>query len=206
MNLSEFEHRFDALWKEKYAIYDPATSHWTVKHADDIARRHTHEMLMEYAREAHQVAISRRRKNKAQRFFDELGVDPADIDLNSTTVGMEQENAYPAIKQMKGRIMYIERKAGQLTGEARIGRVTCSKSGRTLYYGSLAFRSLAGAGFKSNYYCVETGEDYWISGCKQNGEDRLYGERVPVTIDEDVREEYWTRIRRQPERKEHMLS
>lgn len=59
--------------------------------------------------------------------------------------------------------------------------------------------SLDGTGFKSNYRCVETGEDYWISGCKRSGEDRLYGERVPVHIDEDVREEYWTEIRRQPE-------
>lgn len=39
------------------------------------------------------------------------------------------------------------------------------------------------------------GEDYWISGCKKDGNDRLYGERLPVYIDEDVREEYWTEIR-----------
>jgi hypothetical protein len=30
---------------------------------------------------------------------------------------------------------------------------------------------------------------YWISGCKQEGGDRLYGERRPVEIDEDVCEE-----------------
>ena len=95
--------------------------------------------------------------------------------------------------------MYVERKAGKLTGEARIGRVTFSKSGRTLYYGGRSFRTLDGTGFKANYYCVETGEDYWISGCKRNGGDRLYGERVPVHIDEDAREEDWTEIRRKPE-------
>ena len=102
---------------------------------------------------------------------------------------------------MKSRLMYIERKAGQLTGEARIGRVTFSKSGRTLHYGGRSFRTLNGAGFKSNYYDVETGEDYWISGCRRDGDDRLYGERVPVEIDEDVREEYWTEIRRRPEKR-----
>jgi hypothetical protein len=182
------------------------TLHWTVKYADDIAMRHSREMLLDYVREAHHVGISRRGKNKAQRLFDELGIDPADLDLNSSTLGEQQLNEYPAVKPVKGRIMYIERKAVRLTGEARIGRMTCSKSGRTLYFGSLSFRSLAGAGVKSNYYCVETDEDYWISGCKQNGEDRLYGERVPVTIDEDVREEYWTRIRRLPERREQVLA
>jgi len=37
-------------------------------------------------------------------------------------------------KAQAGRIMYIECKAGGLTGGARIGRVTFSKTGRTLYY------------------------------------------------------------------------
>lgn len=104
-------------------------------------------------------------------------------------------------RAVKSRIMFIERKAGNLTGDARVGRVTYSKTGATIYYGDKAFRSLKGAGFKSNYYDVATKEDYWISGCKGDGSDRLYGERVPVEIDEDVREEYWTTIRHQPENK-----
>lgn len=99
-----------------------------------------------------------------------------------------------------GRVMYIECKAGSLTGSARIGRVTFSKSGRTLYYRDLTFQSLKGAGFKSNYYCVETGDDYWISGPKRRGGDRMYGSVLPVEVDEDVRAEYWRDIRRQPER------
>lgn len=32
-----------------------------------------------------------------------------------------------------------------------------------------------------------------ISGCKKDGSDRLYG--GTVVIDEDVREEYWAKIR-----------
>lgn len=99
-----------------------------------------------------------------------------------------------------GRIMYIECKAGGLTGPARIGRVTFSQTGRTLYYGGLTFQSLKGRGFKSNYYCVETGEDYWISGPKRRGGDALYGGSAPIDIDEDVREEYWRDIRREPTR------
>lgn len=100
---------------------------------------------------------------------------------------------------MQSRIMYIERKAGELTGGARIGRVTFSRTGRTIYYGGKRFCSLAGAGFKANYFDIDTSEEYWISGCKRDGTDRLYGERVPVFIDDDVREEYWIVIRRREE-------
>jgi hypothetical protein len=99
-----------------------------------------------------------------------------------------------------GRIMYIECKAGGLTGPARIGRVTFSQTGRTLYCRGQKFQSLKGAGFKSNYYDVETGEDYWISGPKRNGGDALYGGNSSIEIDDDVREEYWRLIRRQPDR------
>jgi hypothetical protein len=101
------------------------------------------------------------------------------------------------------RIMYIENKSGEnsLIGEARIGRVTFSKTGKSIHYKGITFMTLAGNGFKANYYDVETGDHYWISGCKQNGEDRLYGERLPIFIDEDVREEYWTELRNLPDKK-----
>jgi len=102
---------------------------------------------------------------------------------------------------MKSRIMYIEHKGDALTGPARIGRVSFSKTGKTLYYGGNTFRSLKGAGYKANFFDVESGDEYWISGCKRDGSNRLYGERVPVEIDEDVRDEYWTKIRQQPESK-----
>jgi len=101
---------------------------------------------------------------------------------------------------MKSRIMYIECKAGGLTGPARIGRVTFSKTGKTIYYQGRTFQSLKGAGFKSNFYDIATGEDYWISGPRKDGADRLYGERTGVEIDPDVRLEYWRDIRGMPER------
>lgn len=96
----------------------------------------------------------------------------------------------------KTRIMYLERKAGNLTGPARIGRVTHSKTGATIYYRGKEFRSLKGAGFKANYYDVESGEEYWISGPRKDGRDALYPTNVPTEIDDDVRDEYWTRIRK----------
>jgi hypothetical protein len=97
--------------------------------------------------------------------------------------------------------MYIECKGDGLTGSARIGRVTFSRTGDTLYYGGKAFQSSKGRDFKSNYFEVETGEEYWISGPKKNGQDALYATNIGAEIDEDVREEYWTKNRKLPEHK-----
>lgn len=96
--------------------------------------------------------------------------------------------------------MYIEYKVDGIVGPARIGRITFSKKGKSLYYQGRRFESLKGSGFKANYREVETGEEYWISGCKKNGVDALYP--TTVEIDDDVREEYWINIRNKPEMKE----
>ena len=94
------------------------------------------------------------------------------------------------------RIMYIENKSAQPPGQkgvhgpARIGRVSFSKTGKSLYYRGKAFRSLKGSG---------------ISGPKRNGADGLYGPR-PTPIDDDVREEYWTLIRKRPAKKSQKVT
>lgn len=95
--------------------------------------------------------------------------------------------------------MYIEYKGEDIVGPARIGRITFSKTGKSLYYGGHTFSSLNGTGFKTNYVNDDTGEEYWISGCKKNGTDALYS--TTVEIDEDVAEEYWVKIRNKPEMK-----
>ena len=95
------------------------------------------------------------------------------------------------------RIMYIENKSEGIVGPARIGKVTFSKTGKSVYYGGHLFLPLKG--FKANYADSETHAEYWISGCKKDGTDALYS--TTVTIDEDVREEYWTQNRRKPEMK-----
>lgn len=100
----------------------------------------------------------------------------------------------------KSRIMYIEYKGGDIVGPAKIGRITYSKTGRTIYYQGRTFASLNGYGFKANFFDVETNEQYWISGCKKDGTDALYA--TTVAIDEDVREEYWVSVRSKPELKE----
>ena len=97
---------------------------------------------------------------------------------------------------MKPSIMYIENKAGGISGPARIGRVAFSQTGKSIYYRGKTFSSLKGQGFKANYFDIETGEEYWISGCKKRGGDRLYP--GVIEIDEDVREEYWMSVREEP--------
>jgi hypothetical protein len=95
--------------------------------------------------------------------------------------------------------MYIESKAASLNGPARIGRVTYSKTGRTIFYRGQEFINIRG--FKANYVDVSSRDEYWISGPRRDGQDRLYASNLPVEVDEDVREEYWTDIRKRPDLK-----
>jgi hypothetical protein len=112
---------------------------------------------------------------------------------------MNDDNAGPQPRRVRNaRIMYIESKAEGLVGASKIGRVSYSRTRGTLYYKDRAFQSLKGSGFKANYFDVDTGDHYWISGPRRDGEDRLYVSHLPVEIDEDVREEYWIEIRKQP--------
>lgn len=93
-------------------------------------------------------------------------------------------------KLSRSKIMYVEDKSAGLEGEARIGRVYSSKSGKTLYYRGQKFQSLKGSGYKANYFEVESGDHYWISGPRKDQNDRLYGGNRGVEVDDDVYEEY----------------
>ncbi|MCP5395123.1 MAG: 1-deoxy-D-xylulose-5-phosphate synthase [Sphingomonadaceae bacterium] len=95
----------------------------------------------------------------------------------------------------KTRIMYIEDKSEGLNGPARIGRVTFSKSGRSIHYGGRTFYKFSG-GYKYNHIAEDNGDHFWISGPRKDGMDRLYPESsMPVEIDDDVAKEYWHEIR-----------
>jgi hypothetical protein len=82
---------------------------------------------------------------------------------------------------------------------ARIGWVEVKEKCKKLIYQGQSFRSLHGRGFKSNYYDVNTGEEYWISGCRKDGRNALYS--TEVEVDEEALEEYWVHIRNEPEKK-----
>jgi hypothetical protein len=91
---------------------------------------------------------------------------------------------------VKSRIMYIELKSGHSDdGPAWIGRVTFSKTGRTVYYRGKSLRRASGS-WGANHIDVETGDEYWVSGVKRNREDRHWAGHGPVEVDDDVHEEY----------------
>lgn len=88
---------------------------------------------------------------------------------------------------MNSRIKYIELKTGYSDdGPAWIGLVEFSKTKKTVYFNGKAFRYLA----KGNYEDIETGECYWISGVKKNGEDRHYLGKGKIMIDKEIVESY----------------
>lgn len=96
----------------------------------------------------------------------------------------------------KMRIMYIEDKSDGLNGPASIGRVTFSKTGQSVHYDGRTFQRLKGGGFKANYIDEATGDHFWISGPRKDGQDRLYPtSTMPIEIDADVEAEYWKSIR-----------
>jgi hypothetical protein len=68
-----------------------------------------------------------------------------------------------------------------------------SKTGRTLYYDG---RELRGIG-QPWYQDTETGEDFWIHPAPKRFKKHT---SIPAEIDEDVRVEFWTAIREEPER------
>ena len=91
----------------------------------------------------------------------------------------------------KRRLMYIECKAmAGDSGAARIGWVTFSKSGLSVYYQGKRFERLKGQGVSGNFFETETGDEYWISGVKKSGTNRHWAGSGPIHIDEDARSEY----------------
>ena len=85
------------------------------------------------------------------------------------------------------RLMYVENKseAGD-RGEARIGWVTFSKTGRSIYYDDRCLQCIKGGG-AGNYFDAETGDEYWISGVKKAGTNRHWAGGGDIQIDDDAR-------------------
>ncbi len=89
------------------------------------------------------------------------------------------------------RLMYVENKEGALDGaNARIGWVSFSKSGRTIYYRGRILGRIKGGGVSGNYFDEHTQEEYWISGVKKRGSNAHWAECPSILIDEDAQEEY----------------
>jgi hypothetical protein len=89
------------------------------------------------------------------------------------------------------RVMYVENKDGLLDGvQARIGWVTFSKSGRTVYYRGRSLKAIGGRGVRGNFIDAESGEEFWVSGIKRRGSNAHVNEATPVVVDDDAKDEY----------------
>lgn len=85
--------------------------------------------------------------------------------------------------------MYIELKSGYTdNGPAWIGLATFSRTMTTIYFDNKAFKKSRGVG--SNFYDIETGDEYWISGVKKNGQDRHWAGNGKILIDKKVVDDY----------------
>jgi hypothetical protein len=91
---------------------------------------------------------------------------------------------------MARRVMFLQLETGYNTdlGPSWIGWVEFNRSWGTARYRGREMRRWPGM-FDANFYDVETGEEFWISGPKRDQTDTRYG---PATteVDEDVREVY----------------
>ena len=66
--------------------------------------------------------------------------------------------------------MYVENKDGEIDGaNARIGWVTFSRSGQTVYYRGRELQKATGGGIRGNFFDTATHEEYWVSGVKKRG-------------------------------------
>jgi len=92
---------------------------------------------------------------------------------------------------MKGRLIYVELKSGYGdNGPAWIGYGDSSKSGRTIYFNDQAFQSCKGRGISANYFDLESGDEYWISGIKRDGDDRHWAGSGKIAVHDNAVEEY----------------
>ncbi len=92
---------------------------------------------------------------------------------------------------MKNQLTYIELKTGfSDNGPAWIGLVEFSKTGQTLYFDDKALKRQKIPGTNSNHYDIETGDEYWVSGVKKNGQDRHWAGNGKIMIDKNSIGEY----------------
>ena len=89
------------------------------------------------------------------------------------------------------RLMFIENKKGHIDGHnARIGWVTFSKTGKTVYYRGKVLSRIKGGGVRGNFLCKETGQEYWVSGVKKSGSNLHFAGASSFHVDADAVEAY----------------
>lgn len=106
----------------------------------------------------------------------------------------DAEVTYP--ERMPDRIMYFQLKTGYDLdrGPAWIGSVRFSKTWRTAYFHDRTLARVTGTARANvdgdaNFYDVDTGDLYWISGPKRDRTDGRYSAQQP-TVESEVKIQY----------------
>jgi hypothetical protein len=96
------------------------------------------------------------------------------------------------------RVMFVQLKTDHEIdrGPAWISRVRFNRSWKTASWHGRTLRRARGL-FDANFYDVETGEEFWLSGPHRDRADTRYS-RIAPTIDDDVRIAYEAFLRGEP--------
>src|SRR3954451_18659429 len=91
-------------------------------------------------------------------------------------------------------LRYVELKSGHSdNGPAWIAYVAESKSGRTLYFNGRGLMKLKGrrrVDSGGNYVDMVTGDSFWFSGVKKNGQDRYWAGSGRVLVEAAALSDY----------------
>lgn len=91
----------------------------------------------------------------------------------------------------KRQLYYVELKSGYSdNGPAWICLLRVSQSGRSVYFNGQLLKKSGGRGISGNFYDLETGDGYWVSGVKKNGLDRHWAGRGETFIESSAVGEY----------------
>ena len=96
---------------------------------------------------------------------------------------------------MTERIMYVQLKTGHDTdaGPAWIAKVNFNRTWKTLRFHGRTLRrmhsGMDGYGRDANFYDMDSGEMYWVSGPKRDRTDGRYSSLQPL-VDADARADY----------------
>lgn len=74
-------------------------------------------------------------------------------------------------------------------GPAWVGWVRFSKTWQTAHFHGRTLRRVRGGGVRGNFYDVESGEEFWVSGPKRDRTDARFSAQQP-TIEHDAQAAY----------------
>jgi len=95
----------------------------------------------------------------------------------------------PTYSSKRSRIMYIEME-GSKDRAAIVGRVSISKTGKTLYYDEMIFQEDVASTNHWNYVEANSNEKYWICDIKKDNNKAHLHRETKINVDLDCQFEY----------------